>query len=260
MTDFAAALKRIDARLHLPQPARARVILELAGDLEELHGHYRSKGLSDDEARDAALADLDTSDEVLIALAEVHASGVRRAMDRLARQAEVPWARVLLLVVLVAAVVGTARAALNPRFVADAGVFLWPLGLGLLGGLVTGATLLLRLQRFDADDPRQARALLDRLVVLIFAEVAIAVLGAWLELYWTAGRMVGATGEIAVQLFGWLARSSALVSTGILSALVLSVVWFFAGYRAAVMEDARAALLMKVPQLEGTNSRGGGDP
>ena len=46
MTDFTAALRRIDSRLHLPQPARSRVILELAGDLEELYRHYRATGLS----------------------------------------------------------------------------------------------------------------------------------------------------------------------------------------------------------------------
>ena len=82
MSDFAAALQRIDARLHLPQPARSRVILELASDLEDLYGHYQSKGLSKAEAREAALADLDASDEVLTALSEVHASGARRSMDR----------------------------------------------------------------------------------------------------------------------------------------------------------------------------------
>lgn len=259
MTDFAAALRRIDARLHLPQPARSRVILELAGDLEELYGHYLGRGLSEEAAREAALSDLDASDEVLTALAEVHASAVRRGMDRLVRQAEAPWARALLLVVLAGGVVAAARVALAPRFLADAGVFLWPVGLGLLAGLLTGVTLLLRLQRFDADDPRPARALLDRLAVLIFGEVAVAALGAWLELYWAAGRMAAAGGEMTVHMFDWLVRSSALMSSGILGALVLAVVWFFASYRTAVLEDARAALLMTVPELEGTDSRGGGD-
>jgi hypothetical protein len=260
MSDFAAALRRIDSRLHLPQPARSRVILELAGDLEELYEHYRDKGLAEDAAREAALSDLDASDEVLTALAEVHASAARKGMDRLVRQAEAPWARALLVVVLAGGMVAAARAALTPMFVEDAGMFLWPVGLCLLAGLATGATLLLRLQRFDADDPTLAHVLLDRLAVLIVAEVVISAVGSWLELYWAAGRMVDARGELTVQLFGWLVRSSALVSAGILGALVLSVLWFFASYRTAVLEDARAALLMKVPDLEGTNSKGGGEP
>jgi hypothetical protein len=260
MRDFAAALRRIDSRLHLPQPARSRVILELAGDLEELYEHYRGKGLSEDAAGEAALSDLDASDDVLTALAEVHASGARRGMDRLVRQADAPWARALLLVVLAGGMVAAARAALTPMFVEDAGVFLWPVALCLLAGLATGAMLLLRLQRFDADDPSPARALLDRLALLIVAQVIIAGVGAWLELYWAAGRMVDARGELTVHLFGWLVRSSALVSAGILGALVLAVLWIFASYRTAVLEDARVALLMKVPELEGTDSKGGGEP
>jgi len=253
MSDFAAALQRIDRRLHLPQPARSRVILELASDLEDLYGHYRDKGLSEAEAREAALADLDASDEVLTDLSEVHASGARRGMDRIVRQVDARWARALLLVVLGGAVVVAARVALSPKFVEDAGVFLWPIGLCLLAGLATGGLLMLRLQRFDADDPAPARSALDRLAVLILAEGVLAVFGSWLELYWAAGRMVEAQGAITVNLFGWLVRSSAVLSVGLLSGLILAVVWFFASYRTAVLEDARAALLMTVPELEGTN-------
>jgi hypothetical protein len=251
MSEFSAALQRIDSRLHLPQPARSRVILELARDLEDLYGHYQSKGLSETEAREAALADLDASDEVLTALSEVHASGIRRGMDRVVRQMDAPWARALLLVVLGVGVVVAARVALSPMFVEDAGMFLWPLGLCLLAGLATGGLLMLRLQRFDADDPTTARGALDRLAVLIAAEGVLAVFGAWLELYWAAGRMVDAQGAITVSLFGWLVRSSALLSAGILGGLILAVVWFFASYRTAVLEDARAALLLTVPSLKG---------
>jgi hypothetical protein len=251
MTDFASALRRIDRRLHVPQPVRSRVILELAGDLEALHGHYLAKGLGETEAREAALADLDASDEVIAALAEVHASPVRRGMDRVVRQMDAPWARGLLLVVLVGGVAAAARAALSPMFVEDAGVFLWPLGVVLMAGLAAGGMLLIRLQRFDADDPARARRAADRLAVLIFVEGTLAGLGSWLELYWAAGRMAEAGGDITVNLFGWGVRTAALLSAGIAASLVLAVVWFFASHRLAVLEDARAALLLTVPELEG---------
>jgi len=259
MTDFTAALRRIDARLHLPQPARSRVILELAGDLEELYQHYRDRGLSESEAREAALADLDASDEVLTALSEVHASGIRRGMDRMMRQAEAPWARALLLVVLAGVVVVTARAALTPRFMEDAGVFLWPIGLCLLAGLATGGMLLLRLQRFDINDSTPAREPLDRLALLILAQGLLAGVGAWVELYWASGRVVDAGGQLTVHLFAWAVRSSALLSAGIGGALILAVVWFFASYRTAVIEDARAALLLTVPTLNEIPPGGGGE-
>jgi hypothetical protein len=259
MTDFTAALRRIDSRLHLPQPARSRVILELAGDLDELYRHYRDTGLSEAAAREAALADLDASDEVLTALAEVHASGLRRSMDRMMRQAEAAWARALLLAVLVGVVVVTARAALTPRFMEDAGVFLWPVGLCLLAGLATGGMLLLRLQRFDVSDPAPAREPLDRLALLILAQGVIAGIGCWVELYWASGRVVDAGGQLAVHLFTWLIRCSALLSAGLGGALILAVVWFFASYRTAVIEDARAALLLTVPTLNDRPRGGGGE-
>ena len=258
MTDFAEALRGIDGRLHLPQPARARVILELAADLDQLHLHYVEKGLTDEEARRAALSDLEATDEVLTDLAEVHASALRRGMDRLVRQADSGWARALLMGVLVGVVVVAARVVLSPMFIEDAGVFLWPLGLCLLAGLATAGALLLRLQRFDADDPAPARGPLDRLAVLILAEGVIAAFGSWLELYWAVGRMVGERGEITVGLFSWLVRSSALLSAGIAGALILAVGWFLASYRTAVIEDARAAVLLAVPTLAHTKTNKGG--
>jgi hypothetical protein len=255
MTDFADALRRIDARLHLPQPARSRVILELATDLEALYRHYLDKGLTEDEAREAALSDLDATDEVLTDLAEVHVSAVRRGMDRLVRQAESGWTRALLLVVLVAVAGAAARVVLTPMFVEDAGIFLWPMGLCLGVGAVTGGLLLMRLQRFDADDPAPARGLLDRIAVLIVGEFMLALFGAWMELYWAVGRMVDDAGQITPELFGWLVRASALMSAGVAAALILAVVWFFASHRTAVIEDARAALLMTVPTLGSNNTK-----
>ena len=255
MTDFAEALRRIDARLHLPQPARSRVILELATDLEALYRHYLDTGLAEEEARLAALSDLDATDEVLTDLAEVHVSAVRRGMDRLVRQIDSGWTRALLLVVL-AVVAGTAaRVVLSPMFVEDAGLFLWPMGLCLLAGGATGGLLLMRLQRFDADDPAPARGPLDRIAVLLLGEGILALFGTWMELYWAVGRMVDDTGQITPQLFAWLVRGSALLSAGIAAALILAVVWFFASHRTAVIEDARAALLMTVPTLGSRDTR-----
>ena len=258
MTDFAEVLKRIDGSLHLPQPARSRVILELAADLEELYRLYREKGLSDGEARAAALNDLEASDDVLMDLAEVHASALRRGMDRLVRQAESGWARALLLVMLVAVAVVTARVVLSPTFVEDAGVFLWPMGLCLAVGLAMGGMLLLRLQGFDVDDPAPARTALDRLAVLILTEGVLALVGAFMELYWAAGRMMDEGGPITPGFFDWLVRGSALLSTGMAAALILAVVWFLASHRVAVIEDARAALLMAVPALADEDGNTGG--
>ena len=50
MSRFAELLGRTAARLDIPQPARSRVLLELAGDLDALYEHYRGLGLEEDEA------------------------------------------------------------------------------------------------------------------------------------------------------------------------------------------------------------------
>ena len=258
MSDFADALRGIDQRLHLPQPARARVILEIAGDLEDLYGHYVSSGMTEEDARKAALAGLDATDEVLRELSEVHASGMRRSMDRLVRQADSGWARALLWVVVAGAVVTAARVVLSPMFVDDAGVFLWPIGLSLVAGVAIGVLLLVRLQRFDADDPGPARRSLDRIATLIAAEGFFAGAGIWAELYWAVGRMAGDGGPLTPGFFAWVVRSSALLCAGLASALILALVWILVSHRTAVMEDARAGVLMAVSSVSRNNSETGG--
>ena len=47
---FVPELRRISAELRLPEPARSRVLLEMAADLEALYLHFRERGLTDDEA------------------------------------------------------------------------------------------------------------------------------------------------------------------------------------------------------------------
>lgn len=258
MTDFADALRNVESRLHIPQPARSRVILELAADLEELHRYYLAKGLADEDARTEALDHFDATDDVLAALVKVHSSALRRGMDQLVRHAEEGWARALLTGVLVVVVAGATRVALNPTFVADAGIFLWPVTAVLAWGLAVGGTLMIRLQRFDTDDTGPLRRPLDRLMRLAGAQLAIVGFGTWFELY-LAGRRMAATGgqEMAVHFFHWLVRAAALVSAGLAGALILAVVWFLVATRAAVIEDARAALLLAVPEFEEPRQGGG---
>jgi hypothetical protein len=46
MTRFSDTLRALNERLDLPQPVRSRILLEIAGDLEDLEQHFLDSGLS----------------------------------------------------------------------------------------------------------------------------------------------------------------------------------------------------------------------
>lgn len=50
MNPFNPLLKRINDKLDLSQPAKSRIVLEIAADLEDLYRIYRDRGLSEEEA------------------------------------------------------------------------------------------------------------------------------------------------------------------------------------------------------------------
>ena len=51
MSRFADVLSREKHQLDIPEPARSRILLEMASDLEDSFQHFESQGVGDDKAR-----------------------------------------------------------------------------------------------------------------------------------------------------------------------------------------------------------------
>jgi hypothetical protein len=80
---FDDALAHLEARLDVPYPERALLLEEIAHDLETAYLAHRGRGLSDRQARAAALRDLGLDDASLRSLEAVHMPAIRRALARL---------------------------------------------------------------------------------------------------------------------------------------------------------------------------------
>ena len=50
MSRFAGVLKRVSDGLDLPQPTRSRILLEMAGDLQDLYEHHLGQGMDEERA------------------------------------------------------------------------------------------------------------------------------------------------------------------------------------------------------------------
>lgn len=139
MTRFADVLRGIDGRLTLPQPAKSRILLEIAGDMDDLYQTFRQQGLSREEARREAVARLDLSDEALEDLATVHTSRLRRFLDGLSEQGRGRTERAALSLLVLFLVVTTGRQIVGSTFFANASSLSWPALILGLGAVVAGA-------------------------------------------------------------------------------------------------------------------------
>ncbi|MGD2154707.1 MAG: hypothetical protein PVG79_15665 [Gemmatimonadales bacterium] len=243
MTDFAEVLRPLRARLPLPQPARTRVVLEIAADLEDMYRHYRALGLSEEEARVKAVEACDLSDEALAELVRVHTSSFRRLLDRLSAQAQSRWERGLLLIVAGTLTFVCLQVVVRGELVAVAGPQVWPSLICGLAGLTLGLAKFYQIYIKQDHELRRARRGLDAIMILAGAQVILGFLAAWFGLYLAARRITDDVEYAIVYLFNWLLGSAALLSVSLMGALLTAMVWFALARRVAGIAEAEAALL-----------------
>lgn len=245
MTSFAEVLRPLRARLPLPQPARTRVLLEIAADLEDMYGHYRASGLSEEEARLKAVEAFDLSEDVLAELVRVHTSFVRRILDRLSIQAQSRWERGLLLIVAGTLALVCAEVVLRDDVVAITKALVWPTLICGMAGLILGLAKFYGICIKQDHELRRARRGVDAIAYLAGAQLLLGFLTAWFSLYLAARQIANDVEQATVHLFYWLLTASALLSVSLMGALLTAMIWFALARRVAGIADAETALLLR---------------
>ncbi|MBT8397795.1 MAG: hypothetical protein HKO65_09940 [Gemmatimonadetes bacterium] len=245
MSRFAQSLQDADARLSVPEPARSRILLELAADMEDLHREYLDRGLSEAEADREVAEHFDLSDETLKELVQVHDSPLQRSLENLSGQVRGPWSR-LLMVALALFVTGASSSLLfRGELYGDASGLVWILmPIMVMGLAVAGGQARRLVQAGDIWSP-SLRQGLPRLLGLSAGMMVVAGGGLWLELYRSALRIRAVPREALIHLVGWLHMASATLVIALSGALVLGFLWFFLEAQVRRQELAAAANLLE---------------
>jgi membrane protein YdbS with pleckstrin-like domain len=240
---FSDTLRHIDQRLSLPEPAKSRVLLEIAADLEGLYEHFSGQGQDDEQAAALALEHAELSDAALKRLVEVHASSPGRFIERLSERTASGWERLLLGVVVLFLVIVVGREILTWQLFAGASVFIWPLA----GVAVIGLILILwkAYELLVKPDLRRLRRGLRSLLALSVLSVLLGWFGFLLEMH-SAALRVGTTAlSLAHESVMCIARVAPMISFCLVVAVVLAVAWFVLGSWAGRIEQAKAARLLE---------------
>lgn len=250
MERFAPVLRRVDRELEVRDPERSRILLELAGDLEELYRAYRSRGCSEEEARRRAEAWLAPDEASLGGLRRLHTPLAGRLLDSLS---DVARSRLETAAFTVLALGAVAAGLWGLR---DTGV-LWPPRPAAAAVLaVGGAGLALAARRavrlFLSAGPASGTTAPGTLPVLAAGSIVAGALGASLELASglvsvAAGGAATGTTRILWDAVGTAAGTAAL---GVIVAMVLGLAWFWLAARLRLVRSARAELREIAPSLE----------
>lgn len=246
MTDFAAHLRALSTRLVVPEPARSRILLEVASDMEDLLQHYLDGGMERTGAVEAVQERFDLSDEALKELVEVHASPFHQSLEGISGQARRRWERLVLALVAVFVLPGLVFPLAQPRVLVDSGPLAWglllTLAVALILGVREGAGLLLRKGKEGRTIPRKGMRALPAFALLL---LGLGFAGPWLELYRVALRTREVPGQALVFLVHWLHQASATLVLALSGALLTGLIWFFLEARATHLEEQATARLME---------------
>jgi len=250
MNAFAETLASLSARLDLPEPARRRVLLEVAADLADLRDRALAAGLDEDAARQRALELAELDDASIGALASVHAGRSRRLLESLAPSTRSRVEQVGLVVVLGALAALTAQLLANRQLTTHAGPFAWASLALVVAALGLGAarTWTVRIRRDERSAP--ARRTAERLRAVAQLQFVVAAVGLAVSVArsWTA--LDDATNADAAALLHAeleaLRSECALVSlTGLAAAFTLFA-WRRAATRAEFAEQRELELLLEL--------------
>ncbi len=244
MNDNGALLHSLAARLDLPQPARARVVIEVAADLADLEALYIERGLGSEEARELALERLDLSDEAIRELVRVHGSPIRRGLDRFSERSRRRGEQLALAALLIFLIGGTRALVPTRTLLTDAGPGLWVIAAIAIPGILLAATTAYSLWGRDAHDSRRLRAGLDLILVTAGAAAAAGLALWWFGLRRIATASASQPETALVFLVEGLTRGSALVVAGFQASVALGILWFILSSRTAQVERGEAELIL----------------
>ena len=251
MNRFAPMIRATSQRLDLPQPARARVLVEMAADLEDLFEHYLGDGASEEEAYARACERFGLSDEALRRLVEVHASPLRRILERVSERTRSRWERAMIILLTAFSAVTTLEVMMTTNFFLGASPLMWPVVALGLGALVLAVVKCYALYLKGDHDPRRARR---GLPTLIGIAVMCPILGCYtlvVELTVLAFKVYQTPQRAFVGVVLTMARIAPVMMVSLLVTVVAAVLWYVFSRTAIRIEQAEAEALVEAGAVEG---------
>jgi hypothetical protein len=237
--------------LDIPQPSRSRLILEIAADMQDAYEHFIDQGLDKEQAVRKTIEAFDMSADDIASIAEVHDSPLRRFLDRFSsRTRGILEGTALVLALMPVALIGY-RMALSGGLSEDSGMWKWPLLAAALAALALGVSKWYKLFVVKEHHIRRVRKRINSTLYIAIGHLAVGFTGIYVDLFEVWEMSSAEKIKTTLYLAQWLQRSSALLTTAMIAALVSGMIWIFNSGKAASIEQYEAELITD-PEGEST--------
>jgi len=238
---FERYLQHLERRLDVPYPARAELLVELAGHLDDLYAQHLAEGAPPDHARELAIRTLALDESFVSSIDSVHAPAVRSALAWLPAPVSllVEHAGVGL-VAIAATTLVLSQEVVMIEFFAEGGFFMIPLNLmGLAIVVLAGERAFSLWVKKDHSEANLRR----RLLSLKFLGLGCALVGligtlvGYMHAFSAADRIIEQLGAFPIWEVSRIAFSTTV--WGLTLALLALVCWYLVQATAVRIERMR---------------------
>ncbi len=243
MNKFGPILRELNHKLDLPRSTKARVILEIAADLQASYEYYLQAN-SEQDAFNMAVEKFQLDGSALQELQQVYSQGINRWFDRLARFRFEWWGQLSLVALLLFLVLLTINQMNIVDLVSRASGFIWgTIVIGLAAAIIF-IERIFSLYVLNKHVVTTLRNGLGGLLILAVGSIVCGGLGTSIEFYRMA-RMVFYQPQPFLPAFVFaLDRSAALSVFSLLLAMIIAMIWYILLQKVVSIEQDEVAVLL----------------
>ena len=242
MSRFTPLLQRMNERLNLPQPEKSRVLLEMAGDLDELYELYLNRGYNESDAQRLAEEKVEASDDTITLLIQLNDTFMRKLLRRFSeltqKRIEIfSWVSLLVLIGFM-----FVMRIMNSKLVYDS-VFIWMLS--FLAVSIFGVALSKYYSLYIKKD-HEISGLHSGLSLIFFLgilSILTGLNGFFFELYKASMNIITEAEKMQIYFPMAIKRSLSLVAVSFVIAVCAALVWFIFTLKTLYIEQLKKNVL-----------------
>lgn len=196
MNPFSSLLKDIHSKLDVPQPAKSRILLEIAADMDDLFRAYISQGKPESEAIRLTEEMFSLDDGAISELINIHQPPFRKWIDKLSAQTQSKLEKSWLTAALMILILLAGHSISSQQFFRSASGFIYPILAIGLGSLMIAAVKFYTLFIKKDHSPKTLHSGMTPLLVLGAVNFFVGAWGYLIEIYTHGGGVALPAGSL----------------------------------------------------------------
>ncbi len=254
MNPFSNLLKNLNSKIELPQPAKSRILLEIAADLNDTYHLYLKRGLSETDAANKAREKFELSDEIIADLSKIHSGVFRQWIEKAMGKKQALWEKVLFVTFFLFLLISTLFIFISTPFFARASVFVYPILTVLIMAILLWLIKFYQLYLKNDHNVKRLHSGLNLFKIFGTVNLFLGMFGYFIEIYLSKAEIhflgplfilfIKDVHKTLPSLVELMFRNASLILVCMLALMITAIFWLNIKQKINNIEQAEAAMLL----------------